>query len=318
MYFEKYKFAFEGIMKKSIIGLLALTILVFSCKKTEDISVDGNQAPDYNKIPTIIVENYVNRLFIDMLGREATNVERNAWVDSLKLYDLSFATRDKLIRLLQNDSSYRVGDSSYRHAYYQRLYDLSKARFMEGATDGEISQFIGNINFGITIARLEGDSVSVFSLMAEKAKYENVLKSKRAYRIGAIGYAEMCAAMLNNAIYDQINMNSFNFVQASFDDLFGRYPTQDEFKRAYDIIEKNIPSELFGKWAANKNEYCKVLTESSEFYEAQIRWAYFMLLQRQPTPQEVINLYSNFATTKNLQEVQRNIARSDEYAQFKR
>jgi hypothetical protein len=113
-------------------------------------------------------------------------------------------------------------------------------------------------------------------------------------------------------------MNSFNFVNASFDDLFQRQPVQDEFSAAYDIIDKNIPRQIFGRWAANKNEYLDVLTTSAEFYEAQIRWMYFVLLQREATTQEVINLFGNYSRSKNLQEVQIQIIKTDEYAQFRR
>lgn len=289
-----------------------------SCKKSENILVDGNVPPNYHSIPTIIVENYVNRLFIDLLGREATDVERNERTNFLKKHGLSMAARDSIIRILQEDSTYHEGDSSYRHAYYQRIYDLSKARFLEGASDDEIAQNIGILGFSITIARLEGDSITVHSSLAAIKKYKDILISKMRYRQGVAGYEEMCAAMMNNDIYDQINMNSFNFVIASFDDLYSRNPTQDEFNRAYEIIDKNKPAELFGKWAANKNEYCNLLTHAPEFYEGQIRWMYYVLLQREATSQEVINLYSNYVLSKNLQEVQLRILKSDEYAQFTR
>lgn len=303
---------------KPTIILLFLLASIQSCTKSEESFIDGNKPPKYNSVPTIKVENYINRLFIDLLGREATDSERIERTNYLKEKELSFDARVKIITELQEDSSYRIGDSSYRHAYYQRIYDLSKARFLEGATDGEISQFIGNLNFAIKVSRLNGDSIGVYSALAAKARYEKILRSKREYRTGLITYSEMCAAMLNNDIYDQINMNSFNFVFASFDDLFGRNPTQDEFTRAYDIIDKNIPREIFGKWAANKNEYCEVLTTSAEFYESQIRWVYYVLLQREATTQEVINLYTDFALTRNMQKVQLQILKTDEYAQFLR
>lgn len=304
----------------SIRGFIVVLIpfLFFSCKKTENILVDGNVPPNYKSVATIKVENYVNRLFIDLLGREATDSERIARTELLKINDLDIKTRISIITELQEDSSYHDGDSSYRHAYYQRIYDLSKARFMEGASDPEIAQFIGNLEFAITVARLEGDSISVYSAIDAKRKYENILKSKRLYRIGKITYGEMCAAMMNNSIYDNINMGSFNFVNATFDDLYGRTPTKEEFAKAYDIIDKNTPGELFGQWAANKNEYCALLTTSPEYFESQIRWIYYVLLQREATTQEVINLFDDYSKTKNLQKVQLEILKSDEYAQFNR
>lgn len=304
------------ISARSFVVPLLVAVCIAACTKSEDILVPGNVPPDYKSVPTIKVENYINRLFIDLLGREATDSERIERTEFLKKAELGMDARIQIITELQEDSSYRVGDSSYRHAYYQRIYDISKARFLEGASDPDIAQFIGNLHFAIKIARLDGDSVAVYSALAAIETYDRILRSKREYRLGIIGYGEMCAAMMNNPIYDQINMNSFNYVNATFDDLYSRNPTQDEFNRAYDIIDKNQPRELFGKWAANKNEYCDVLTQSAEFYEAQIRWIYYVLLQRDATTQEVINLYSNFASTRNMQKVQLAILKSDEYAQF--
>ena len=78
------------------------------------------------------IENYINRLFIDLLGREPTINEREQASIRLKQSGLKYKTRDSIITLLQSDTTYRLGDSSYRHAYIQRVYDLMKYRFLEG------------------------------------------------------------------------------------------------------------------------------------------------------------------------------------------
>ena len=294
----------------------SITFLFASCTKSYDTLVDGNRPPNYGSIPTLKVDNYVNRLFIDFLGREATELERNDWVFKLKSNGLAYSTRDSLIKLLQWDTTYRPGDSSYRHAYSQRLYDVSKARFLEGASDPDIGQAIGSLRFGITIARLEGDSVRVYAYMDAISKYSNVLISRQRYRLQEIGYSEMVACMVNNPIYDGINMNSFNYVIASFDDVLRRNPTQDEFTRAYQIIEKNEPQEIFGVWAANKNEYAQALTQTDGFFEAQIRWSYFLLVQREPSTKELNQFLQAYIQNHRIEDVQRAIATTDEYAQF--
>jgi hypothetical protein len=292
------------------------TLLFASCTKSYDTLVDGNRPPNYGSIPTLKVDNYVNRLFIDFLGREATELERNDWVFKLKSNGLAYSTRDSLIQILQWDSTYRPGDSSYRHAYSQRLYDVSKARFLEGASDPDIGQAIGSLRFGITVARLEGDSVRVYANLDAISKYSNVLISRQRYRLQEIGYSEMVACMVNNPIYDGINMNSFNYVIASFDDVLRRNPTQDEFTRAYQIIEKNEPQEIFGVWAANKNEYAEALTQTDGFFEAQIRWSYFLLVQREPSTKELNQFLQPYLQNHQIEDVQRAIATTDEYAQF--
>ena len=299
------------------IGVLLCAVLcVQSCEKNEDVLIPGNKQPDYNGVPTIKVENYVNRLFIDLLGREATDLERMRSVVSLRSSNLSFSTRDSLIQVLQRDTSFRIGDSSYSHAWHERMYNLLKARFMEGADEAEINLRLGNAQFAQTIARLNGDSVGVFAAQEQINKYKNVRDSRWKYRKGLISLGEMCSFMMNNGIYDQINMNSFNFVNASFDDLFRRFPVRDEFEQAYQVIEYNKPGTVFGRVCTNKNEYCRALTESVEFYEAQIRWAFYTLLQREATTPEVFNLLSAYKNSGDFKSVQLAILKTDEYAQF--
>ncbi len=296
-------------------GLLGL-ISLQACEQNEDVLIPGNKQPDYSGVPTIKVENYVNRLFIDLLGREATDSERIRSVVSLRSGTLSFATRDSLIRRLQRDTIYREGDSSYSHAWHERMYNLLKARFLEGADEAELYLRMGNAQFAQTIARLNGDSVGVFSAQEQMDKYKNVLNSRWKYRKGQISLGEMCSFMMNNGIYDQINMNSFNFVNASFDDLFRRFPVRDEFDQAYQVIEYNKPGTVFGRVCTNKNEYCRSLTESVEFYEAQIRWAFYILLQREASTPEVLNLLSPYRNSGDFKNVQLAILKTDEYAQF--
>lgn len=55
---------------------LFIAFLFVSCTKEETVIRNNNQPPKYSEISTIMVENYINRLFIDVLGREATDVER--------------------------------------------------------------------------------------------------------------------------------------------------------------------------------------------------------------------------------------------------
>jgi hypothetical protein len=214
------------------------------------------------------------------------------------------------------DTTYHAGDSSYRHAFAQRIYDISKARFLEGASDPSIAQFVGNLDFAIAVARLEGDSTRVYLYYDYRKKYFDVLNSRILFRKNLIDYRQMTASMINNSIYDGINMNSFNFVNAAFDNVLSRKPTGDEFSRSFDIIEKNLSRSLFGRWATNKNEFCQVLTESDAFHEGQIRWFYYVMVQREPTTAEVSKLFFPFIKNHRIEEILETILITDEYAQF--
>ncbi|MDP2175006.1 MAG: hypothetical protein Q8K70_03750 [Bacteroidota bacterium] len=304
------------ILKGLGFSFFVLVLLFVSCKKKEQEVVLNNQAKNYDNVSTVKVENYINRIYIDLLGREPLDAEAIRDLAILRGGGLSYEARQQIIYRLMTDSSFVIGDSSYKHAYYQRIYDLTKARLIEGASESEISQPIGNAQFALLSSRLVGDSIGVFSAKETIERCTNVLKSRRLYRIGVIGIADMYRYMLDNPIYDVINMNSLNFVNASYDDLFFRFPTRDEFKIGFDIIEYGTGGALFGQFADSKKSYCKALTSSKEFYEGLIKWAYLSLIGREPTTQESVNLMKDFYTTKDFQNVQLMILTTDEYAQF--
>ena len=136
------------------------------------------------------------------------------------------------------------------------------------------------------------------------------------YRNKEITINEVFARMLDNSVYDEINMNTFNFVNASFDDLFYRFPIQNEFDIAYSIIERNEVGPLFGGFASTKGEYCKLLTESDEFYEGLIRWTYLTLLNRDPTTAEVSSHFQSLQASQDFGQLQKEIIITDEYADF--
>lgn len=295
---------------------LLSALLILGCSESQDVDVVGNVIPSYKGVSTLRVENYIQRMFIDLLGREATDVERLAFTQQLKKAELHDSCRLRIINLLIWDTSYRVGDSSYRHAFSQRIYDITKARFLEGASDPSIAQFIGNLDFGITIARLNGDSIAVYRYIDAKKKYIDIIKSKSAFRNQSIDYRKMCTAMMNNSIYDGINMNSFNYVNAVFDNALLRMPSKDEFNRSYQIIEKNIPAQVFGRWAANKNEYCEAVVNSDAFHEAQIRWFYYVMLQREASTAEVGSIFFSFFNNHKIEHIILQLIKTDEYAQF--
>lgn len=292
-------------------------MIVFqSCTKDEIVLRSGNTAPKYNGVSTLIVENYVNRLFIDVLGREATVEERNQFVFRLKCGKLQMSTRDSLVKTLQFDTLFRIGDSSYRKAYTTRIYSISKARFLEGAADMDIAQRSGNLNFAIKVYQLNGDSINMFAAIDQKKYYDRILKSNYWFSRNIISYNQICEYMLNNGIYDLINMGSFNFVNASFDDVLNRKPSYDEFNRSFQIIEKNIPQEIFNRVISNKNEYCEAITQYSGFYEAEIRWWYFQYLRKEINSSNLYSILRDYLKDKSIENVQRKILITDDYAQF--
>ncbi|MBA3707046.1 MAG: hypothetical protein H0W84_14425, partial [Bacteroidetes bacterium] len=249
--------------KQNLLLFFSLSCFFLSCKKDPKL-IPNNNAPYYAGIPTVKVHNYINRLFIDLIGREALDTELAAELAVLRANTLSIGAREQLIVKLQTNDSYLVGDSSYKYAYYNRFYEITKARLLEGIPDSDILSEKGLIDFDILKDSIAGDSVSFQIRKKQSQKLVEVIKAQAYYRMDSIDIRGVYARMLDNAIYDKINMNTFNFVRASFSNLFFRYPSQSELIAAYDIVEYDAPRIILGKSAQNKGEYINVLLNSSE------------------------------------------------------
>jgi len=296
-----------------ILGFLFLSLN--SCKKEGDV-IPNNNAPYYESIPRVLIEKYVNRTFIDLIGREPLDPEMEHYVDYLKVNELSLDARDSMIVVLMTDTQSRPEEGSYKQAYYQRIYDLSKARFLEGVSDAQIQSEIGILAFALQLDSLNGDLAGASETIRKMVKLQNIIDCRVDYMNDSIGLDSICARMIDNSIYDFINMNTFNFVNASFDNLFWRYPTEAEFWSGYDMIESNQSQVIFGESGTNKEEYIDILVRQREFYEGNVVWAYTTLLAREPSTLELSDMMNHFYYDHNFQRVQRKIIKTDDYAGF--
>ena len=224
--------------------------------------------------------------------------------------------RDTLIRKLQEDETFVEGDSSYKRAFHNRMYELFKVRMLEGASDAEIEQERSMIYGNLVRDSLAGDWYNAEINLQKVKKLDAVLAIDYDYYSDRIEISDAFARLLDNAVYDRINMNTFNFINASFSDLFDRFPSNMEFDNAFNIIEFDKPAVIFGETAANKVEFIQLLINSKEFYEGMIRWTYGTLLIREPLPAELEYGMSTFYFDHNLQSLQLYVLKTDEYANF--
>ncbi|MEL6864293.1 MAG: hypothetical protein AAFP19_07740 [Bacteroidota bacterium] len=270
----------------SLLGLSA-------CKK-ETVFVEDNEAPTANHVPRVKIENYVNRLFIDLLGREPIDAELETETQALKDLQLSKEARQALIQKLQSATDFVIGDTSYTQAFHWHLYKLAKARCLEGQSDGTILGF--------------GD--------AEDGRSQAVVDARRQLQGDSIGIHELFARMVDNGLFDFINMNSFNFVNATFDNLLWRFPSQNEFSAGFAMVEHNQSAGLFGQAGQNKSDFIQIITQSREMFEGLIIWVYQQWLSRPPSSVETAALIDDFYQHRDIKKVLLEVLASDEYAGF--
>ncbi|MFN8863654.1 MAG: hypothetical protein ACK500_07275 [Flavobacteriales bacterium] len=304
------------IMPTRLWLFLFMAAVLFSCKKEEQVVFTDNDIPPYSEIPTLLVENYVNRLYIDLIGREPTDAEMAADVAALEAADLSMAVRIALVQFLTGSEEAASADETYKSAYFRKFYEDQKARFLDGIGEGALMDDY-NVFRGLAVTdSIQGNILGYEIFMLEANKLMAVMDSRIDLQNGTITVDEMCRRMMFNSIYDEINMNTFNFINASFDDSFFRFPTETELENAFPTIEFNGPGVLFGQSISTKSDYLLILTTSSEFREGMIRWCYRNLLARDAESFEVVALLPVFNNGFDTKLVQQHILISDEYAGF--
>jgi len=287
-----------------------------SCSE-ELVVTDGNDPYSTFNISDLKIENYVNRLYIDIIGREPLDVELEATVKRLKAGSLKREVRDSIIYSLMTDTTYRENEFSYKAAFVQNLYNIAKVRCLEGASDADFELRIGILKNAALIDSLLGNLDGYYLAQYLIKLDEAVLESRQALYDGVIRYHEMYGLMINNSVYDLINMNTFNFVRATFDQLLWRLPTTEEFDRSFNMIEYNQTGTLFGSVGSDKKDYIQILIGSNEMLEGMVIWSFQTLLSRAPTADEMVTLLPVYIQTHDINWVIAQILVTDEYANFR-
>jgi hypothetical protein len=111
--------------------------------------------------------------------------------------------------------------------------------------------------------------------------------------------------------------NEDNTIYYTFNDFLFRHYTQAEFLVARDMILFGKTGVLFGRSGHSKGDYFDIICHSQEFYEGTIKWLYKTFLARFPTTQETVDAMGIiYNDDRDILKIQRNILKTDEYANF--
>jgi hypothetical protein len=249
----------------------------------------------------------VNRCFIDLLGRAATETELSGFVGLLESDNFSLETRKAFIHELQSDALYQA-------EYLNKVYVDMKARYLDGLNNDEIQQ---EANFWLSQAQQAftlGDALAYELTLLEYQKIMGIRNMAVNWESNPLDYAASAKAMMFNSIYDDLNMGVFNFIHAAFDQNFYRYPTDQEYEQLYAAVEYNGPGMLFQQNVSSKSEMLDVLVESTEFKEGLVRWFYRTYYIREPDTNELVAGIAYWSTSNDFNAFLQKILSNDEYA----
>lgn len=278
---------------------------LFSCKKNEVVHenkiIKDNDPPLDTSVSVLTVQSYVNKLYIDLIGREPDSLELNDDVDYLVDNNLSNIAKGTIVE-----------DIISTNEYHKRLFEVLSTEMIGGVDSADIAEQITLFNM---VKQASTDSIEKLLLTLEIERFEEILSAQNDFRAGNIDVNDYYKRFIDNAIYDDINMGSENFVLASFEDLYNRFPTTSELEEGIRMVE-NESTALFLIDGSNKGDYINIITSYLEFYEGIINDNYLIFLQREPTATEVSDMLTDFVQSKDLQELQKEILIKKEYAGF--
>jgi hypothetical protein len=291
-------------------SVLVCGILFTGCSKDETVEVhenhyiSGNIAPPYTGVTTIQVTNYVNKMYIDLLGEEPSTAQLDADVAFLEANSLDEASRLTVI-----------GNIMANPSYFDRLWIVTSTELIEGVSADLLDEEILTYEYISDLFYQQGDTFSAQIIEYELTKLYNLKNADADLAAGTITLNEFYARFIFNLIYDEINMGSENFVAACFQNLYYRYPTTSELTNGVTMVD-GFPAVVLLESGNSKEDFISIVSESEEFYEGLVSSNFLSLVLREPTSTEMGTHAVTLSNNGSLQELQQNVIKTDEYAGF--
>lgn len=287
------------MIKKHLFLIAILSIAVFGCKKeAELVEINGNQAPPDNTIPSVVKENYVNKVYICVLGRKPEAAELSSGLSHLNQHNLSAADREAFLNEVFN-----------KPEYYQKLYESTSIKFLNSFDTSAITEQIALYDFLLT----DSAYASLFDLiLMEKARLIELQNVPADLNNGTLTMTGMHRRMINNYFYDEINMGTENFVVSTFQHFMDRYPTSSELEQGTSMVD-GLNAIIFLTQGNTKDNYMDIILNTSNYFEGQVSELYLRYLFRMPASEEMVQFTAEYKASLDYIKLQKSILSTDEY-----
>lgn len=274
-----------------------LILIICACGK-DPIIIDGNTPPPDSTVETAIVDNYINKLYISMLGREPSTTEFN----NAKLIlgeEVTTESRSEFIDIVHNNEG-----------YYDNLFDIYRSDYLNGGDTVELrEQYIE------VYADLIENETNPLVLEVYQEDYQELVdlyNLGKDLKNGSINTTEAHIRCVNNLAYDDLNMGTENYVVSLFQNFTHRYPTDEELENASMMVDDE-QSSCFGENGDSKADFNTIFFNHYGYYEGVVIDAYRKLLFRDPTSAEATYLTVSFMSDYDYKELQKHLLSSDEF-----
>ncbi len=287
---------------RNISFFLLLVFCISSCKKeTEfrDVIIPSNNPPPDYSIDSATINIYVNKAYINIIGREPVGIERTNALVILRQNNFSVANRKQFVQGLLN-----------RPEVNSNLLILARSEYLGNTDSFDIAQQIFVFQNALTIP----DYAPFYpTILAEMRRLDTLQIALQQMNAGTCSYKEMLRRTINNYFYDQLNMGTENFVVSTYQNFLFRYPTNAELA-ACKIMVDGQNSLAFLQTGKNKNDYMSIFFSTNDFYEGQVRYIYKKYLFREPNSAEMAYYAGIYKANDNYKDLQLEVFSLNEYA----
>lgn len=272
--------------------------LVFSCSKEPTELIPNNVAPPDYTVDRVIKENYINKLYISMLGREPNTDEFNSARDLLG----DGVTQESREILVENVQA--------KEEYYDNMFNIIRQDLINGVDTNQIREdYIDGFEEALENS---DDPFEIQEIEEGLVKLYLLYNSTDDLKANTATITEIQVRCVNNFIYDEINMGSFNYVVSIYQNFLHRYPTEYEIENGVKMLDDE-QAICFGGNGNSKSDFNTLFFNHDGYYEGQVINIYNRILFRNPSSSESYELTTLFKSNKDYKELQKRILITDEY-----
>ncbi len=284
---RKYFFLFLFIL-----GLAA-------CTKTETNVVPNNAPPPDRTIDSATIVIYLNKTYINMLGRKPVGTEHNDGMTMLRAHNFSVDDRKNFVQTLFSKPEYN-----------RTLFINADNQYLNNTDSQQVASQIQLFNYYISLPQY---SVYADQFSFEVRRLDTLQNALLWLNSGQMDYRGMLRCIADNYMYDMIHMGSQNFVTSTYQNFLLRYPTVSELTNSVYMVNGQT-GHVFLTVGQSKQDYINAFFNSDDYIQGQVQLIFQNYLFRKPSSAE-FGFYGNiYKSTNDYKQLQLAIFSCDEYA----
>lgn len=281
--------------------LSAVFFFLTACQK-EDTLITGNEAPEDPTVSNILRENFIQKSYLNLIGRQPSDSEKTTCMAILNKNNCSVTNRTEVLDLLFNSS-----------AYLMQLYAIENSDMLDGISDIELEQVV------IYYQDQLNDPVNFpdYIVIQDKLQKSELLASLKNNLInGSVDLINAHAVIANSPTYENIVGSGSEWTTAVFRRFLFRDPTEKEIENCDEMFD-HMSAIIFLKEGSSKDDLIQIFFGSDEYFEGQVRTLYKRYLFREPEADVETGLAQQYKQSHDYRALQKKILLTNEFLGIK-